>query len=114
MSALPEGATEVAKYGLIGDAAFFSWLGVTMYLETEVVLETLRAIYEMNGANAVTFDYAVPRETLGFVARLALDAVSRKVAKAGEPFRAFFAPAGMAASISAARSRPMTTSYSPA
>lgn len=78
---------------------FFSWLGVTMYLESDVVLGTLRAIHEMNAANAVTFDYALPREALGFVGRLALDAVSRKVAKAGEPFRGFFAPAALIASL---------------
>lgn len=71
---------------------FFSWLGVTMYLESEMVLGTLRAIREMNTANAVTFDYAVPRETLGFVSKLALDALSRRVKKAGEPFVGFFTP----------------------
>jgi len=75
--------------------AFFSWLGVTMYLEPPLVLGTLRAIREMNSANGVVFDYAVPRETLGFVGRLALDAVSRRVKKAGEPFKGFFAPADL-------------------
>ena len=53
----------------------------------------------MNAANAVTFDYAIPRESLGFVGRLALDAMSRKVAKAGEPFRGFFAPAALITSL---------------
>ncbi|MEP7065880.1 MAG: class I SAM-dependent methyltransferase [Gemmatimonadota bacterium] len=72
--------------------AFFSWLGVTMYLEPEIVYGALRAMREMNPANAVVFDYAVPRETLGIVGRLALDAVSRRVKKAGEPFKGFFAP----------------------
>ncbi|MDB4911687.1 MAG: SAM-dependent methyltransferase [Gemmatimonadetes bacterium] len=81
--------------------AFFSWLGVTMYLETDIVLGTLRAIREMNASNGVVFDYAVPRETLGFVGRLALDAVSRRVKKAGEPFRGFFAPADLIAKLRA-------------
>jgi len=79
--------------------AFFSWLGVTMYLEPEIVLGTLRAIRETNAANAVVFDYAVPRETLGFVGMMALDAVSRRVKKAGEPFRGFFAPADLVAKL---------------
>ncbi len=78
---------------------FFSWLGVTMYLEIDVVLGTLRAIHDMHAANAITFDYAVPRETLSFVGRLALDAVARKVKKAGEPFRGFFAPAVLAETL---------------
>ncbi len=82
-----------------GAPTFFSWLGVTMYLESDVVLRTLRAIYEMNAANAVTFDYAIPRASLGVVGRLALDAMSRKVAKAGESFRGFFAPAALIASL---------------
>ncbi len=82
-----------------GAPTFFSWLGVTMYLDSTVVLGTLRAIREMHVQNAVTFDYAVPRETLGFVGRLTLAAVSRKVAKAGEPFRGFFAPAALIASL---------------
>jgi methyltransferase (TIGR00027 family) len=73
--------------------AFFSWLGVTMYLDPEIVLGTLRAIHEMQSSNGVVFDYAVPRDTLGLVGRLALDAVSRRVKKAGEPFKGFFAPA---------------------
>ena len=80
---------------------FFSWLGVTMYLDNEIVLGTFRAIREMNAWNGVAFDYAVPRETLGLVGRLALDAVSRKVKKAGEPFRGFFAPAALVAKMRA-------------
>jgi hypothetical protein len=50
---------------------------------------------------ASVFDYAVPRETLGFVGRLALDAVSRRVKKAGEPFKGFFAPADLIAKLRA-------------
>ncbi len=82
-----------------GAPAFFSWLGVTMYLEPGLVLGTLRAIHEMCAANAVAFDYAVPRESLGFVGRLALDSLSRKVKKAGEPFRGFFAPVALVATM---------------
>ena len=51
---------------------FFSWLGVTMYLESDIVLGIVRAIREMSATNGVVFDYAVPRESLGFVGRLAL------------------------------------------
>jgi methyltransferase (TIGR00027 family) len=79
--------------------AFFSWLGVTMYLEPEIVLGTLRAIREMQSSNAVVFDYAVPRETLGLVGRFALDAVSRRVKKAGEPFKGFFAPSELVSKL---------------
>jgi O-methyltransferase involved in polyketide biosynthesis len=40
----------------------------------------------------VVFDYSVPRSSLGFKEQLALDALSRRVARAGEPFRLFFTP----------------------
>lgn len=75
--------------------AFFSWLGVTMYLEPPIVLATLRAIIELNRANGVAFDYAMPRESLGLIGKLALDRLSRRVERTGEPFRGFFEPTAL-------------------
>jgi O-methyltransferase involved in polyketide biosynthesis len=40
----------------------------------------------------VVFDHAVPRASLSLLERVAFDALSRGVARAGEPFRLFFAP----------------------
>ncbi len=40
----------------------------------------------------MVFDFAVPRESLSWMGRLALDTISRRVAAAGEPFRTFFDP----------------------
>jgi methyltransferase (TIGR00027 family) len=79
--------------------AFFSWLGVTMYLEPPIVLATLRAIIELNRANGVAFDYAMPRESLGLVGKLALDRLSRRVERSGEPFRGFFEPEALVKSM---------------
>jgi methyltransferase (TIGR00027 family) len=82
-------------------AAFFSWLGVTMYLERETVMSTLRYIASCgSGASrasgapgsAVAFDYIVPRESLRWPRRLIFDAMARRVRRAGEPFRTSFAP----------------------
>lgn len=72
--------------------AFYSWLGVTPYLEPETVLRTLRLLCGMTPYAAIVFDYAVPRASLDFRNRLAFDALSRRVASAGEPFRGFFLP----------------------
>jgi methyltransferase (TIGR00027 family) len=72
--------------------AFFSWLGVTMYLATETTLGTLRWIRNCNPANGVVFDYSVPRESLSLLRRLAFDALAHRVAQAGEPFVGFFTP----------------------
>jgi methyltransferase (TIGR00027 family) len=73
-------------------AAFFSWLGVTMYLTEDAVMATFRFIASTSPGGGVAFDYAVPRSSLNWVGRLALDALSYRVAAAGEPFRTFFDP----------------------
>jgi len=72
--------------------AFFSWLGVTMYLERETAMGTFRFIASCGRGSGVTFDYIVPRETLNWTGQLILRAMERRVAKAGEPFRTYFAP----------------------
>ncbi len=73
-------------------SAFFSWLGVTMYLERETAMGTFRFIASCGLGSGVTFDYIVPRETLNWTGQLVLRAMERRVARAGEPFRTFFAP----------------------
>lgn len=72
--------------------AFFSWLGVTMYLERQTVVGTFRFIASCGIGSGVAFDYAVPRESLSWIDRLAFDALSARVNMAGEPFRSFFSP----------------------
>lgn len=74
-------------------AAFFSWLGVVMYLTNQAFEETLRFIAALPSPSAVVFDYAVARSTLSWKERFALDKLSARVAAAGEPFRLFFEPA---------------------
>lgn len=73
-----------------GRAAFFSWLGVTMYLERDTVLNTLKSIGSCAPGGGVAFDYVVPRESLRWTRRFVFDAVARRVRRAGEPFRTFF------------------------
>ena len=69
---------------------FFSWLGVTMYLTEAAIASTFGFIALTPPGGGVVFDYAVPRSSLGWMGRLAHDAMSRRVAAAGEPFRTFF------------------------
>jgi len=73
-------------------SALFSWLGVTMYLARETVIGTLRFIASCAPGGGAVFDYMVPRETLNWTGQLVHNALSRRVAKAGEPFRTFFPP----------------------
>jgi len=96
---LPEGLREAGFDA--GKAAFFSWLGVTFYLERETVMGTFKFIASCAPGGGVAFDYGLPRESLSWVGRLALDAMSRRVAKAGEPFRTFFDPASLASELKA-------------
>jgi methyltransferase (TIGR00027 family) len=82
------------------EPAFFSWLGVTMYLDAQTVLDTLRLIHTMSAENGIVFDYTVPRDLLNTVGKLVFDAITSRVAAAGEPFRGFFVPIELSAALS--------------
>jgi methyltransferase (TIGR00027 family) len=84
------------------EPSFFSWLGVTPYLEPANVLETLAAIasFAKNGGGLV-FDYNVPPVSLAPARRAAFEALADRVAAAGEPFRGFFEPGVLVATMHA-------------
>jgi methyltransferase (TIGR00027 family) len=73
--------------------AFFSWLGVTPYLSREACMSTLSFIAKMPAGSGVVFDFVVDRRLLNPGQRMALDALSKRVAHYGEPFQLFFDPA---------------------
>ena len=85
----------------IKSPAFFSWLGVTPYLTREAFLATLTFIVKMPSYSGVVFDFAVDSKLLNFKQRLALAAISARVAAAGEPFRLFFHPDQLADELKA-------------
>ena len=72
--------------------AFFSWLGVTMYIEEESIDVTLQFIASCARQSIVLFDYCVdpsllsPRELIGH------EIISKKVAEQGEPWKTFYSP----------------------
>jgi methyltransferase (TIGR00027 family) len=76
--------------------AFFSWLGVTPYLSRPAFDATIQFIAIMPQSSGVVFDYAVERRLLTPPQQAALDAMSARVARAGEPFQLFFDPAALA------------------
>lgn len=80
-------------------AAFFSWLGVTMYLTPEAVDRTLAFIASLPKGSGVVFDYAVPRESLNWIGRFVFDRMAARVRAVGEPFRLFFEPQALAAKL---------------
>lgn len=75
--------------------AFFSWLGVTMYLETDAVLSTLRWIATTPHGGGIVFDYAISPRTLNWFERWVFWGMSRRVAAVGEPWRSTFVPSGL-------------------
>lgn len=81
------------------ERAFFSWLGVTMYLTGEAIRSTLAYVASTRPGGGIVFDYAVPRSSLGVIGRFAFDAVSTRVAAAGEPFQTFFDPPALRAEL---------------
>jgi methyltransferase (TIGR00027 family) len=76
--------------------ALFAWLGVVPYLERDAIVSTLRYIASCAAGATVVFDYGIPPDGLPPRLRAAFDAVARRVAAAGEPWRTFFRPSEIA------------------
>lgn len=85
---LPEGLRQAGFD--VAKPAFFSWLGVTMYLARETVLKTLRFVASCAPGGGVVFDYLMPYDMLSWRGRFLLRVMAKRVARAGEPFRTFF------------------------
>ncbi len=76
-----------------GEPTFFSWLGVTPYLTSETVLETLEDVAPLAaGGGGIVFDYMVDPALLSLRERIGLRMLGARVAAAGEPFLGFFRP----------------------
>jgi len=75
--------------------AFFSWLGVVPYLERPAIDATFRFIASLPKRSALVFDYAVPPESLGWMSRLIVNEMAKRVAALGEPWKTFFDPASL-------------------
>jgi methyltransferase (TIGR00027 family) len=79
--------------------SFFSWLGVTMYLEEAAVFETLSYIVSLAPGTSVLFDYGLSLDLLAPRERPALEALSARTAEHGEPWKTFFYPEAHAAKL---------------
>jgi methyltransferase (TIGR00027 family) len=75
------------------DSSLFSWLGVTMYLERERVLETLAAVARGAGPGTkIILDYVRPPASVDAPVRARYQALIERAAAVGEPWRSFFDP----------------------
>jgi methyltransferase (TIGR00027 family) len=78
----------------------FSWLGVTPYLDAGAVWHTLKDIADFSTAGGgVVFDYAVPPSSVGLLSRALMWLLTRRLARAGEPFRSYFTPESLARNL---------------
>lgn len=82
--------------------SFFSWLGVSMYLEPATVLDTLRWVAtRMPAGSALAMDYLPPIAQQPWAKRALLRVLALGVAAHGEPWRGFFDTAELAQALRA-------------
>jgi len=81
--------------------AFFSWLGVSMYLTRDAIMATLGYVAGRPPGSGITFDYMLPPHRLPWFRRIGFWLVARRVAKLGEPWKTWFEPAELAAALHA-------------
>ena len=75
--------------------ACFSWLGVTMYLSEDAILDTLGFIAGRPKGSSVTLDFRAPASMLNPVQRAIADVISQRAAALGEPWISSFEPAAL-------------------
>jgi methyltransferase (TIGR00027 family) len=96
-------ATALRNAGFRPDRpAFFSWLGVTMYLPPAATLATLREIAGLAQAGGgIVFDMLDHPSRLPVWRRLLLRALRRRFQRMGEPWLGFFVPEALHAEMAA-------------
>jgi methyltransferase (TIGR00027 family) len=82
------------------EPAFFSWLGVTMYLSREAIQETLRFVVQAKVIrSAIVFDYLTVPHRWDLLRRWGMTVLMRRMAAAGEPWRTFLDPVQLHADL---------------
>jgi methyltransferase (TIGR00027 family) len=80
--------------------AFFAWLGVTMYLSSDAIAETLRFVAQTRVTRSgIIFDYLTMPPPYALLRRWGVRMLMRRVAAAGEPWRSFLDPAQLDAEL---------------
>ena len=81
---------------------FISWLGVTMYLTRDAVMQTLRFVAGWCARRSeIVFDFSLPDEALGEAERMFRTKRAKRVAKIGEPWISRFDPASLVKELTA-------------
>lgn len=70
--------------------AFFSWLGVVIYLTKPAVTKTLEFVASLPRESEIVFDYSPPPSGMNFYQRIGHDRNAKAVADLGEPWITYF------------------------
>ncbi len=93
-------ATELKQAAFDESApAFFSWLGVTMYLEEAAIMNTLYFVASLSPGSGVVFDYGVLPALLSPGERSSIELLSTRAAEQGERWKTFFDPTSFAGQL---------------
>lgn len=74
------------------EPAFFSWLGVTMYLEEVSIIDTLRFVSSLRPKSGIVFDYGVLPALLSPMERSGMALLAGRAAEHGERWKTYFDP----------------------
>jgi methyltransferase (TIGR00027 family) len=66
--------------------AYFSWLGVTVYLTKEAIFDTLHFVASLPKGTSIIFDYLIPVSMLNPIERVIVEFIGKQVAGLGEPW----------------------------
>ena len=81
------------------EPAFFSMLGVVIYLTKSAVVETLRFVAALPSGSEMVFDYSVSPSQLPENQRSAHESAARRVAALGEPWITYLDPSTLAVEL---------------
>jgi methyltransferase (TIGR00027 family) len=92
----------LAQAGFKADEpAFFSMLGVIVYLTRDAAMGTLKFVASRPSGTEIAFDYAIPASALSESDRKVHGDTTRGVAARGEPWLSYFTPSTLAGDLRA-------------
>jgi len=81
------------------EGAFFSLLGVVVYLTKTAIMETLKFVASLPSGSEIVFDYNIPTSALSLIQRFNRAAGASRVAAIGEPWITYFDPSSLASEL---------------
>ena len=83
----------------VSEPAFFSFLGVMVYLTKAAVMETFRFVASLPAGSEIVFDCAAPTSSLNETQRSSREARADRMAAIGEPWLTYFEPSSLASDL---------------